>query len=115
MVIPVRVPTYAPTYIVANDIVLSEDHPLIGMPCPVCDADFAAGDPLALVLIGVAPEDRGVAPLGMPSGGYLTASSVAVHLTCTTPATWQQDGPPPTPPPPAPQAVQDVPAPGDVL
>lgn len=77
--IPVRVPVDAAIHVASRGRLLSADHPLFDADCPVCDGCLGFGGPVALVLVGIAPEDR--KPVG-----WTTGAPVAVHEECVGPS-----------------------------
>jgi len=72
-VIPVRVDPAIRAHVVRHGMSITNDHPLAGTDCPVCDRAFGDTEPLALVYVGRFPDDP---------GGW-TAAAVAVHDGCT--------------------------------
>lgn len=75
--IPVRVPADLAPHVVRDDCTLGPDHPLWGKICPVCDRPMGPDHQrVALVAIGVAPEDQKAA-------GWTTGAAIAVHAPCT--------------------------------
>lgn len=73
--IPVRVPAAAVPHVMPGvRPPVQPGHPLAMDQCPVCDGPLTAA-PLALVFVGIAPEDR------KPSG-FTTGAAVAAHAVC---------------------------------
>jgi hypothetical protein len=86
LLIPVRVPAAFEPYVTRDDCTVTPDHPLYGQGCPVCggqlgntNLDDGSPIPVALVAVGVAPDDRKPA-------GWTTGAAVAVHTACARPA-----------------------------
>ena len=74
--IPVRVPALMePVLASPRRFTIAADHPLAAGFCPVCDGPLT-GQPVVLVFVGIAPEDRKPA-------GFTTGGAVAVHAACT--------------------------------
>ena len=81
--IPVRLPATFTPHIVSDGKTLAPDHPLRQTLCPVCDGALGvdvAGDGglIALVAVGIHPEDR-------KDGGWTTGAAVAAHAMCVGP------------------------------
>lgn len=81
MIIPIRVPVNAPTYLIGGERRLSPEHPLYAHDCPVCSTPL--GDaPITLVYVGMRPDDR-------KERGWTTGAAVAIHIDCSAPGAIQ--------------------------
>lgn len=77
--IPVRVRADFVPNVIRDDIILSSDHWLYGDQCPACYEGLGLdGKPIALVAVGIAPQNR-------KESGWTNGAAVALHADCARP------------------------------